>query len=237
MIPKGEEGGEASADDARGKLLPDLIELASVVDPQLAVVIKNPRRVQLLAIAHERDISPSEFAKEADITLKESIGHFEALTGAGFMELAEEVKERGAVKHMYRATKRAYFSVIDWGKLGKTVQSGMGEAVLADLNGRVTDALSSGTFQAHSDAVLYWLGLTLDEESWPEFVKILSWTIKEVQELGVETVSRRANGEQKGQTFPVTFGIAGFESPPSGRREKQNEEFQVSPEKRGGEQR
>lgn len=233
MVPKekDEGGGEKdeeisdAASDDDGPPLPDLIEFAAVVDPQLAVVIKHPRRVQLIAIAHQRAISPSEFAKEAGISLKAAIGHFDALTESDFMELSKKVMERGAVKHMYRATKRAYFSVIDWSKLGKTIQKGMGEAVLADLIGRVTDALESGTFQARDDVVLYWLSARLDEESWPEFVKLLAWVIKEVGLLSEDTAQREANGTGKGRSFPVTFGIAGFESP-----EYEEGECRFSPE-------
>ena len=222
MVSKEEEGEGSQAkngetakggNDDNGLPLPDLIELATVVDPELAIVIKHPRRVQLVAAAHQRKISPSEFAKESGISLKASCGHFDALTEADFLELAETVKERGAVKHMYRATKRAYFSVIDWGKLGKKIQEGMGKAVLADINGRVTDSLERQTFQTHDDAVLYWLGLNLDEGSWSEFVKLLSWVIKEVGLLNEETAQRRARGEGQGRSFPATFGVLGFESP------------------------
>jgi hypothetical protein len=247
VVPKDRKPGNEAAPGNGAAQLPALVELASVVDPDLAVVIKHPLRVQIIAVAHQREISKSEFAKEAKISLKESIGHFDALIESNFLELTRKEGVGSAVKYMYRATKRAYFSVIDWGRLGKEVQKGMGEAVLADLNGRVTDALEAGTFQARDDTVLYWLGLSLDEQSWPEFVKILTWAIQEVHELCVDTANRRANGEDQGRSFPVTFGVAGFESPDGAadrecqfsadqaRNARRNSERDVAPGEQNGE--
>lgn len=212
---KAAEGGRTRGQvKATGSSLPP-----AFVDPNLAVVIKHPIRAQIVAIAHQRAISPSEYAKESGISLSTASGHFKALRDADFLELVEEVPVRGTVKHMYRATRRAYISASDWGKLGDAIQKSMGAAVLQDFNGRVTDALESGTFQSRDDVVLVWLALVLDEISWPKFIEVLTWAISEARELEVETVERRTDGKSEG-CFPVTFGVAGFESPKESERSK-----------------
>lgn len=230
----GSRGGEVKkAKSKRGQKKE--LQPPAFIDPDLAMVIKNPIRAQIVALAHQRTISPSEYAEGSGISLSAASSHFKVLVTHDFLELMEEVKVRGAIKHMYRATKRAYFTATDWGKLGEEIQKGMGAAVLSDFNGRVTQALEAGTFQGRDDVVLFWLGLTLDEETWPEFIKILAWAISEVRELGVATVEHQAHGDPKG-SFPVTFGIAGFESPDGERRKgatpKQGRETRPKTKKR-----
>lgn len=43
----------------------------------------------------------------------------------------------------------------------------------------------------------------------------MAWTREEFKRLGVNTVERRAKGESQ-DSFPVTFAIAGFQSPTTG---------------------
>lgn len=195
-------------------------QAGELIDPDLAVVVKDPLRVQIVAIALQRPISPSEFAREFDCDVGIVSYHFRILRDKGFLELVEEVGVRGSVKHLYRATKRAYLSAADWDQLGGRVRGAVSGAVMQDFNARVAQAIEAGTLDSHSDRALYWVALDLDEVSWPKFTKMMMRAIEEAKELEVETVERRAKGKSK-QAIPATFGIAGFESPPeSGKREE-----------------
>lgn len=193
------------------------VEPLAEIDPGLAVVIKHRLRVRIVAIAHLRPISPSEFAEESGCTLKQASDHFQALTKADFLELVEKVGVRGTVRHMYRATRRAYVSAADWNQLGKPVLGELGAEILRDFNARVTDAMDAGTFYNRPNTVLAWLALMLDDVSWPEFIDVLVWAYREVKKLEVETNARRNKGE-KHNCISVTFGIAGFESPKESER-------------------
>jgi DNA-binding transcriptional ArsR family regulator len=195
-------------------------QAGALIDPDLAVVVKDPLRVQIVAIALQRPISPSEFAREFDCDVGIVSYHFRILRDKGFLELVEEIGVRGSVKHLYRATKRAYLSAADWGQLGDSLGDVSG-AILQDLNARVAQAAEAGTLEARSDSALYWVALDLDEVSWPKFTEMLMRTIEGAKELEVETVERRAKGKSK-EAVPATFAIAGFESPPkSGKKRKE----------------
>jgi DNA-binding transcriptional ArsR family regulator len=187
-------------------------QAAGLVDPSVGVVAKDPLRVQILAIAIQQPISPSEFAKESDCPLGTASYHFKVLREHGFLELVEEVKVRGTLKHMHRATKSGFISDRDWGEVAQALRPGVAGAILQDFNGRVTQAMEAGTFYARDDACMFWVPITLDENTWSKFIEMLAWAIKEAKEFEVETVKLRANGEADG-CIPVTFAIAGFESP------------------------
>jgi DNA-binding transcriptional ArsR family regulator len=225
MVPRGQNGRGGHQGGGKGGGETDLpgmgigdvdlemaLGLAVLIDPSLSLVIKHPERVQIVSIAHRVEVSPSEYSKLADIPLSIASGHFRALRDADFLELVNEVPAGGTVKHMYRAKKRAYFSADDWGKLAESIQEGVGAAVLQDFNAVVIESMEAGTFFKRPETVLYWLALLLDEISWPEFIKVLAWTITEVEELVSDTVKRHANGETDG-LFNAVFAIAGFEIP------------------------
>jgi hypothetical protein len=189
------------------------------VDSSYAILVKYRVRGQIVAIGHRRLISPSEFARERGLDLGYVSRHFRALRNAGFLEFVKGIKVRGSTMHMYRSTKRAVFTKVDWAKLGEAVQSEMAPGVVQDLNIAFTEAMETGTFYRHDDVMLFWLSLMLDEVSWPEFIKILAWGIEEVKELAEDTVNRHANGETVG-CFPAAFAIAGFELPTESERKR-----------------
>jgi DNA-binding transcriptional ArsR family regulator len=187
---------------------------AGIVEPSLSIVVKDPLRVQILALAIQRPISPSEFADESGCPLSVVSYHFRVLRDKGFLELVEKVPVRGSTKHMYRATKSGFISDTEWGQVSQALRPGIAGAVLQDFNSRVTQAMEAGTLYSRDDTCMYWIPLSLDEMAWSKFVEMMAWAIKEAKEYEVETTDRRANGE-KAASFPVTFAIAGFESPKS----------------------
>lgn len=188
-------------------------EPPAVIDPDLWIVIKRPIRVQIVAIGHQRLISPVEVAEAYDQDLDYVADQFQALVRADFLELVEEVKVRGTVKHMYRSTQRAFVSDIDWSLLSKPVQDGMSGAFIQDITARLADAAEAGTLNSLDDRYLFWIGLMVDDFSWSELVKVMAWATNEGKEIGAETVERHARGEGKGKMIPVTFAVMGFESP------------------------
>lgn len=186
---------------------------AALVNPNVGVVAKDPMRVQILAIAIQRPISPSEFAKEMGYKLGVVSYNFKVLREHGFLEVIDEVKVRGAVRHMHIATKSGFISDSDWGDVADVLRPGVAGAILQDFNGRVSQAIETRTLFERDDACLFWAPRDLDEIAWLEHVKMVAWCIEESKRHEVETVERRANGEDGGKNFCVTFAIAGFPSP------------------------
>jgi len=185
-----------------------------LIDPNVGVVAKDPLRVQILSIAIQRPISPSEFAKEAAIALNVASYQFKVLRDHGFLEIVDEIKVRGSTKHMHKATKSGFISDADWGQVRDMLRPGVAGAILQDFNGRVSQAIETGTLFERDDACLFWAPRCLDETAYQEQVKMIAWCVEESQRLEVETIKRRANGEGD-DGMHVTFGIAGFLSPTS----------------------
>jgi len=183
-----------------------------LVDPDIVVVTKDPLRVQIVSLATQRPIAPSDFSRDVGIPLNVASYHFQVLRKHGFLEVVEEVKVRGSTKHLHVATKRAFLSDADWGALEESLRPGVAGQALQDFNLRVAQAMETGTFYDRKDVRLYWIPVDFDEISWPEFVKLMAWACQEVSTLNDETVQRRANGESQ-ESFPATFAIAGFPSP------------------------
>lgn len=183
-----------------------------LVDPDIVIVTKDPLRVQIVSLATQRPLAPSDFARAASIPLNVASYHFRVLRKHGFLEIIEEVKVRGSTKHLHVATKRAFLSDTDWGALEVSLKPGVAGQALQDFNVRVAQAMETKTFYVRDDVQLYWVPIDLDEISWPEFIKVIKWAINEVGVLNEDTVERRSKGESKG-SFPATFAAAGFPSP------------------------
>src|SRR5258705_2582494 len=187
---------------------------SGLIDPNVGIVAKDPLRVQILSIATHRQIAPSEFAREAGIALNVASYHFRVLRKHGFLEIVARVKVRGSTKNMHIATKSGFISDADWGQVEQALRPGVAGQILQDFNGRVSQAMETGTLYTRDDACLYWAPGNVDEVAWPELVSVIAWAIEESKRFQVETVERRAKGESH-DSFPVTFAIAGFPSPTS----------------------
>ena len=210
----GKAKGKKKAASRRGDTRRARERAEGLIDPNVGVVAKDPLRVQILSIAIQRPISPSEFAAEAEIALNVASYQFKVLREHGFLEIVKEIKVRGSTKHMHKATKSGFISDADWGQVRDMLRPGVAGAILQDFNGRVSHAIETGTMFKRDDACLFWAPRCLDETAYQELVKLIAWCIEESQRLEVETVERRANSKG-GDGMHVTFAIAGFLSPTS----------------------
>lgn len=203
---------EAKRSSRRGDTRKARQRAEGLIDPSVGIATTDPLRLQILAIAIQQPVSASEFAREVGIALNVASYHFGVLRDHDFLELIEEVKVRGSTKYMYRATKSAFISDANWGEVADVLRPGVAGTILQDFNGRVGQAIETGTLFARDDACLYWAPRNLDEAAWAEQVKMIQWCIEESERLEAESLARRAKGESSG-SFGATFAIAGFPSP------------------------
>ncbi|HET7443574.1 MAG TPA: hypothetical protein VFJ57_02845 [Solirubrobacterales bacterium] len=93
--------------------------------------LSHPLRVQILAVANERDISPKGFVDEAlqqtgmrFTSRANALSHvsyrFRELEKAGCIEVVDTRQRRGAVEHIYRGTCRVEFTTGEFDKLPAT---------------------------------------------------------------------------------------------------------------------
>jgi DNA-binding transcriptional ArsR family regulator len=197
---------------ARGETRKARERAEGLIDPNLSVLARDPLRVQIVAMARQRPISPSEFRREVGIPQNVASYHFKVLREHGFLEIIAEIPVRGATKHMHIATKSGFISDQDWGQVEEALRPGVAGAILQDFNGRVSEAMETGTLYERDDACIYWVPRDYDDIAWKEQVEIIAWCIEESKRLEDDTVKRRAAGKSK-VSFPATFAIAGFTSP------------------------
>lgn len=185
-----------------------------VPSPNFAYIASDPLKAKIVAVALQRPYSPSEFAKDEEIATTAASYAFRRLKEKSILELVDEVKVRGTVKHMYRANEAAFVSDADWGELAAALRPLFVGTILEDFSRRVTQAIETGHLFERHDFTLYWAPQDLDEIAYQEQVEIAAWCIEESRRLVCDTVRRRADGETpEGGSFPVTFAIAAFLSP------------------------
>ncbi len=193
-------------------------ETSGLIDPRLRKALSHELRVQILAVANQRELSPSEFSEEFDVPLSNVSYHFRKLLEYDCIELTREVPVRGSREHRYVGTRRGLISDGDWAQLGKGTQAGMRIAGFQDLINRCTQAVEGETFDAREDAAFYWVPMSLDEIGWQKMQAAIRRVIREAEDCEVESAQRVANGES--ETFPATFAVLGFESPTKPNRDR-----------------
>jgi DNA-binding transcriptional ArsR family regulator len=211
---KGRQGRE------RGKLANKRAREATsdLIDHRLRKALSHELRVQILSIANQREISPSEFSEEFDAPLSNVSYHFRKLLEFDCIELVREVPVRGSHEHRYVGSRRGLISDADWAQLGRGTQAGVRIAGFQDLINRCTQAVEAETFDSRDDSAFYWVPMILDEIGWKGMQGAIRRVIGEVEDFEVESAQRAAEGES--ETFPATFGILGFESPMSNSRKQ-----------------
>ena len=179
------------------------------LDPRLIQAIAHPMRVNILALASWRVISPSEFARETGEPLNQVSYHFRRLVEYGTLELVGTQNVRGTVKHLYRGTQRAIFAGSGWEELPKSVQDGVAGAALQDFMKVAVLAFENGTFSAREDSHLTWEALTYDELAFKAMVRILARTREQLSALQDEAGLRLSKTGQAG--ILVAVALSGFE--------------------------
>jgi hypothetical protein len=150
-------------------------------------------RAEILAVAIQRLYSPSEFARDADVSLGVASYAFKVLRDNHILEAA-------------------LFGDKDWGALAPVLRPGVMGATIGNFNDRLAQADATGKLYEREDVCVYWAPRDLDEIAWAEHDKVVRWAIEESERLEAETVERRANGEGA-PCFKATFGIFAFPSP------------------------
>jgi len=186
---------------------------AEAMDPKVAIIAKDPLRAEILAVAIQRLYSPSEFARDAGVSVGVAAYAFRVLNENSIIELAKTEKVRGAVKHLYRANEAAFIGDKDWGALAPVLRPGVIGATFGNFNGRVAQAEETGKLYERDDVRIYWAPRDYDEIAWKEYAEILAWCIEESERLEVETVERGANGDAEGSSLKATVGLFLFPSP------------------------
>lgn len=179
------------------------------LDERLTKALAHWMRVNIMAIASWRKISPSEYARETEEPLSKVSYHFKRLVELGVIELVDTEQVRGSLKHFYRGTRQAIFGGASWAKLPKSVQDGVAGAALQDLMKVAIHSIESGAFSAHDHSSLVWEPHLYDDLGFKAAVKILERVRKELANLAVDAAPRLAKTGEEGLLIAVA--LAAFE--------------------------
>jgi DNA-binding transcriptional ArsR family regulator len=177
----------------------------------MAKAIAHPTRLQILAAAHQGEISPSEFAKDHGMPTGTAAHHFRKLVECEALELIREERVHGSVRHIYVGTKRAIYTELELAKLPESIQSGLVGAALQDFVGVAAQAIELGTFTTRGDFIGTWDEVELDEIAWIKLGKMLRLVWKKVPSLEDESDARLKAGG--GEALAAAVGLAAFELP------------------------
>ncbi len=125
---------------------------ADLIDHRLRKALAHELRVQILSVANQREISPSEFSEEFDVPLSNVSYHFRQLLKYECIEMTREIPVRGSHEHRYIGSRRGLISDGDWARLGQGTQAGVRIAGFQDLINRCTQAVEGETFDKRDDA-------------------------------------------------------------------------------------
>src|SRR6187549_55421 len=184
---------------------------AEILDPRLAKALANTQRVEILAVLSHRRISPVGYVREYGGKLPSVAYHFKVLEAYECVELAETVKRRGALEHIYRCTKKPLLGDGEWKLLPMSVRGGISGAILQTLVDRSRRAIEEGTFDAREDRHFTWTPLQVDERGWREITRLLASTLDKLEKI--ETKSNARLAKSGAEAIPTTVALAGFESP------------------------
>lgn len=179
------------------------------LDERLSKALAHWMRVNIMAIASWRKISPSEYARETGEKLSTVSYHFKRLVEYGVIELVDTEQVRGSVKHFYKGTRQAIFGGASWAKLPKSVQDGVAGAALQDFTKVAVHSIESGAFSAHDHSYLVWEPHIYDDLAFKAAVRILERVRKELTGLAVEARPRLTDTGQEG--FSIAIALSGFE--------------------------
>lgn len=184
MLPLGEMVNEARKGEA-AKSGPAL------VDRRLTKALAHPTRVQILGILNEGPSSPSKIAKQLDnVSLNLTSHHIKVLRELGCVELVREVTHGGRTEHIYRATKRHYFTIEEWEEVEPHARQPITVGILRMISEDVARSLASGKFDELPDNHLSRSSIEVDQEGWREIASILGRALEEVLEVNARSAER-----------------------------------------------
>lgn len=182
---------------------------------RLAPVFRDDVLLEITQTLNTRDMSPTQFYREAGIGSRSQIWHrFRGLEKHG---LAARVREetggvrRGGTEYFYRATKPGYRDFDPCAgvsaSLGKSESWEAFEHLCADAIG----SMKAGVFDARTDRYVAWSNVALDERGWERVTSGLDALHALVAAEERDAADRME--KSGGRPVTMTVGLAARESP------------------------
>ncbi len=190
----------------KGKIPPPSREAEKA---QMAKALGHPTRLRILTVAHQRAISPGEFAKEHNMPIGTVWHHFEKLIEYDALKLVKKERVGGSTRHMYVGTKRAIYTESAWPLLPESVQAGLATATLEELVRVMSQSIKADKFIGRDDFTALWKEVVLDEVGWKALWEMLRLVSQKVLVLAEEAEARLEESGEEG--FKAVVGLVSFE--------------------------
>jgi DNA-binding transcriptional ArsR family regulator len=177
---------------------------------RMAKALGHPTRLKILTVAHQRAISPSEFAKAQGKKTSTVCHHFEKLVEYGAIKLVRKERVGGSTRHMYVGTKRAIYTESAWPSFPESIQAGLATATLEELGRVMSRSIDTGTFTSRDDFTFTWEEVPLDEIAWKKLWSMLHLVWQKVPALVEESETRLEGSGEK--VLKAVVGLIAFEA-------------------------
>ncbi|MGE5527419.1 MAG: helix-turn-helix domain-containing protein [Methanosarcina sp.] len=194
------------------------------VDQRLAKAMAHPTRVHILNLLYDAPSSPSKLAKKMpDVGLKLVSHHIKVLEKLDCVELVRTIEHGGRIEHIYRATKRQFFTAEEWEEVEPKSRQPITVNILRMISEDIGVSLAAGKFDEKADNHLSRTPMGVDEEGWRQVVRILERALGEVIEVSVESAERARLSEE--DLMRIRVVMMQFLVPPRLDDPEEDEEF------------
>jgi hypothetical protein len=163
----------------------------TLIDPRILRAQSHPIRAHILNILSEGPNSPSRMHRRMnEISLQLVCHHIKILHKVGLIELVR-IEPRGNRKeHIYRATKRQFFTLEEWLAVDPKLRDPLVSTILQQVFDDTGRAAAEGRFSEFPDRHLSRSPIELDAKGWAEVVEALEVALQRVLEAHARSKKR-----------------------------------------------
>lgn len=189
----------------------------TLIDPRILKAQSHPIRAEILNILSEGPSSPSRMYRRMEEagSLQVVCHHVKILREVGLIELVR-IEPRGNRKeHIYRATKRQFFTLEEWLAVDAKFRDPLIGTILRQISDDTGRAAAEGRFSEFPDSHLSRSPVELDAVGWAEVVTALEVALKAILEAHAQSKERaQVTGEalMTARVVMMQFPIARIDS-------------------------
>lgn len=174
---------------------------------RLAPILKDDIRLEIVSELNEREVSVTQFHREFGGVSKPRVRRrFKGLEGSGWVARGQKKTggtRRGATEQFYRATKPVIHRYDPCADAPRALQGTDGWNTFERLCASITEAMTSGTFDARTDRYLTCSLIRLDEQGWEN----VTGGIESLSELALQEQERARKRMAKSGERPLTMTV------------------------------
>ena len=180
-------------------MTPEATPRPALFDQRALKAQSHPIRAHILNILSEGPSSPARMQRRIGehVTLSRVCHHIKVLREIGLIELVEVKGEGGFKKeHIYRATKRQFFSLEEWLAMDSEVRDPIVTTILQQISEDTGRAAAEGRMNQLLDRHISRAPVELDAEGWKEVVEGLKNALYTVLDAHAKSKERvQVSGE------------------------------------------